>query len=441
MQTQTAPPHTAQPDIAPPLTAEPQSARPPSAPPAPPASPLGANRDFRLLWAGGLLASLGAQLSSIALPLLVLRETGSAARAGAIGTVSVGALLLTMLPGGVLADRIERRRLMRLCDVGSLLAVAALVLAVLHGHAPLPLVLLVAAAGALISSAYGPAASGLLRAVVPPEQVRAAASRMQARGAAARLAGPLGGGALFAWHPVLPFLAEGVGLLLSTVCVALMRTRSHPAKRAGSAFSKAELTAGLAFIWHRPYLRTLLLIFGLGMNFAFSALMFATLAVASDGGRSGVGGGTVVSCTAAGALAGALLAPRLDARARNGSLVAVSCWAAALTAGVLVVIRLPLLIGLLCAVCICLSTVASIGFVSGMLLAAPPDRIGRVQSAAGFLSTLVQPFGPLVGGLLLGALGGGATFALLALVIALCAAVVTWAPPVRRGPAPQPAGA
>ncbi|MFD7587477.1 MFS transporter [Kitasatospora sp. NPDC059811] len=408
---------------------------------------LSRNRDFRLLWVGGLMASLGSQLASIALPLLVLRETGSAAQAGAIGTVSIGALLLTMLPGGVIADRIERRRLMRVCDVGSLLAVTALVIAVLRGHTPLPLVLLVAAAGALITSAYGPAAGGLLRAVVPREQVRAASSRMQARGAAARLVGPIAGGALFAWHPVLPFLAEGVGLLLSTVCVALMRTRSVPAARSGAAFSRGELTAGLSFIWRQPYLRTLLLIFGLGMNFAFSALMFTTLAVASDGGRSGIGGGTVVSCTAAGALAGALLAPRLEARtgprarsgAGDGRLVALSCWAAAATAGVLVLTRIPLLIGLLCAVCMCLSTVASIGFVSGMLLAAPPDRIGRVQSAAGFLSTLVQPFGPLVGGALLGALGGTRTFALLALAISLCAAVVTWAPPVRRGPAPAPA--
>nr|WP_074003720.1 MFS transporter [Streptomyces sp. CB02056] len=402
-------------------------------------TPLSRNRDFRLLWAGGLLASLGSQLASIALPLLVLRETGSAARAGAIGTVSVGALLITTLPGGVLADRIERRRLMRICDVLSLLAVAALVVAVLRGHTPLPLVLLVAAAGALISSVYGPAAGALLRAVVPTGQAREASSRMQARGAAARLAGPLGGGALFAWHPVLPFLAEGVGLLLSTVCVALIRTRAKPATTGGPAFSRAELTAGLAFVWHRPYLRTLLLVFGLGMNFAFSALMFTTLAVASDGGRSGLGGGTVVSCTAAGALAGALLAPRVAARARDGSLVALACWACALTAGVLVLTRAPLVIGLLCAVCMCLSTVASIGFVSGMLTAAPPDRIGRVHSAAGFLSTLVQPFGPLVGGVLLGSLGGTRTFALLALAIALCAAVVTWAPPVRRGPVLSPA--
>ncbi|MGW4892552.1 MFS transporter [Kitasatospora sp. NPDC004240] len=405
------------------------------------ATSLGSIRDFRLLWIGGLAASLGTQMSAIALPLLVLRQTGSAVQAGAIGTVSIGALLVTMLPGGVLADRIERRRLMRLCDVGSLLAVAALVVAVLNGSAPLALVLLVAAAGAVINSFYAPAAMGLLRAIVPAELMGTASSRLQARNAAARLTGPLIGGALFAWDPVVPFVAEGIGLLLSTVCVALMRTRSAAAKRAGSPFSRSELTAGLTFLWEFPYLRTVLLVFGLGMNFAFGAMTFAALAVASDGGRSGIGGGTIVSFTAAGSLAGALLAPKVKAQARTAPLVAATCWACAGTAAVLAVVQHPLLIGVLCGACICLSSVASIGFLSTLLLATPPDRVGRVQSSAGFLSTLVQPFGPLVGGALLGGWGLTTTFGLLGAVFALCAAVVSWAPSARRGPGEAPAEA
>src|SRR6185312_8383542 len=101
------------------------------------------------------------------------------------------------LPGGALADMVERRRLMRLCDVGSLLAVTALTVSVLTGQAPLVLVLLVAAAGAVLNSFYGPAALGLLRAVVPEHLLGQASSRMQARSATVRLAGPMVGGALF----------------------------------------------------------------------------------------------------------------------------------------------------------------------------------------------------------------------------------------------------
>lgn len=265
---------------------------------------LHANRDFRLLWLSGLFAVIGTQMTALALPLLVLRETGSAVQAGAIGTVSIASLLVTMLPGGVVADRVERRRLMRLCDLGSLTVVTALVVAVWNGHAPLALVLLVAAAGAVITSLYGPAAFGLMRAVVPKDQMGTATARLQARTATARLVGPLIGGALFGVHPVLPFLAEAVGLALSTLCVALVRTRSRPAARPGRAFSRRELTAGLAFLWQLPYLRTVLLVFGLGMNFGFGAMSFTALSVFSDSGRSGVGGGLVVACTSAGALAG-----------------------------------------------------------------------------------------------------------------------------------------
>jgi MFS family permease len=403
-------------------------------------------REFRLLWLAGLLAALGAQMTALALPLLVLRQTGSPVQAGAIGTVSVGALLITMLPGGALADMVERRRLMRLCDVGSLLAVTALTVSVLTGQAPLVLVLLVAAAGAVLNSFYGPAAFGLLRAVVPEDMLGQASSRMQARSATVRLAGPMVGGALFGWHPAAPFLAESVALLLSTVCLALMRTRSTPAPRSGQGLRVREMGAGLSFLWRQPYLRTVLLVFGLGMNAAFSAMMFAALTIASDNGHSGIGGGTIVSLTAAGSLVGALIAPRLRPEERTGVFITGTCWACAGAVGVLTFAPHPILIGVLAAGCMVLASIASIGFLTCLLLATPDQNVGRVQSAASFLSTLVQPFGPLVAGALLGAWGTTATFGLLAGVFTVCAVVMTMAPaPASPGltnlEAPRPAPA
>jgi MFS family permease len=389
-------------------------------------------RDFRLLWVGGLLASMGAQMSILALPLLVLRHTGSAVQAGAVGTVSIGALLVTMLPGGALADSVERRRLMRWCNVGSLLAVSALAVTVLHGRSPLILVLLVAGASALITSVSGPAALGLLRAVVPAHRLGTAASQMQARGAVARLAGPLAGGALFAWHPAAPFVAEAVGLLLSAICLAFMRTRSRPERRSGSTFSAEHLGAGLTFLLRQPYLRTVLVVFGLGMNSAFSAMMFAALAIASDGGHSGLGGGMVASLTALGSLAGALLAPRLRPDEHPALLITGTCWTCAVAVAVLALFHPPVLIGVLAALCMATASLASIGFLTSLLLATPDEKVGRVQSAGSFLSTLVQPLGPLAAGALLGAFGETTTFAVLCAVFTLCAVILTWSPAVRQ---------
>jgi len=389
--------------------------------------------EFRLLYASGLLASLGSQISVLALPLLVLRQTGSAVEAGAIGTVSVGALLLTALPGGALADSVERRRLMRICDVGSLLAASALAVAVLHGESPLVLVLLVAGASAVINSFYGPAALGLLRAVVPKDMLATAASRMQARGAAVRLVGPLLGGALFAWHTAAPFVAEAIGLLLSTTCLAFMRTRSTPEVRSGSILSKEQLGAGLVFLWNQPYLRTVLIIFGLGMNSAFSAMIFAALTISSNNGHSGLGGGLVGSLTALGSLAGALVAPRVQTSGgRSATLIRATCWTCAAAVGVLAISHPPVLIGLMAAVCMAMASVASVGFLTSLLMLTPEVMTGRVQSAANLLSSLAQPLGPLSAGVLLSTWGASPTLGLLACIFAVCAIAVTWAPSIRR---------
>ncbi|MGW2520685.1 MFS transporter [Streptomyces sp. NPDC001617] len=401
---------------------------------------LGGIRDFRLLWISGLLASLGSQMSAIALPLLVLHQTGSPVEAGAVGSVSVGALLITMLPGGMLADTVERRRLMRVCDLASALAAGALAVAVLMGRTPLALVLLVAAIGAVISSLYGPAALGLLRAIVPSELLGGASSRLQARGAAARLVGPIAGGALYAVHPALPFAAEAIGLLLSTSCLAFVRTRSAPDPGARSAFSKREFVAGVTFIWSRPYLRTVLLVFGLGMNAAFGSMMFVALATASRGGSSGIGGGTIVSLTAVGSLAGSLLAPKVPSGLRPGMLIGATCWVCTGAALLLPASRSPLYVGMLCSLVIATASVASIGFLTSLLTATPEHMVGRVQSAAGFVSSLVQPLGPLAGGALLVSCGASTTYLVLGGVFLTCAALVSWAPSVRRQPPPNMAG-
>lgn len=393
-------------------------------------------REFRLLWVSGLLAAVGAQMSLLALPLVVLRETGSAVQAGTVGTVSVAALLVTMLPGGALADAAERLRLLRVCTGGSLLVVSVLTLAILAGRAPLPLVLLVAGAAAVIGGVTLPASLGLMRAVVPERLLGAASARFQARSAAARLVGPLAGGAIFAWHPAAPFVVEAVALLLALLCLAMMRTRSAPPPRSGP--TRWQLGVGVTFLWRDRYLRTVLLVFGLGMNAAFSALAFVSLVIASDAGRRGAAGGMVVSLTAAGALAGALLAPLLHPERRAGALLAATCWVCTTTAVVLVVSHPPLLIGLLAAACTAIAGIGSIGFITALLTATPEAMVGRVQSAASFISTLAQPLGPVAGGALLGAGGAHSTFATIGAVFALCAVVLTVASVAQRRSAAGP---
>jgi MFS family permease len=70
------------------------------------------DRDFTLLWSSQTLSDIGSSTTLVAVPLPVLSLGGSATAAGGVGTSAAVAQALMRLPGGALADRWNRRRLM-----------------------------------------------------------------------------------------------------------------------------------------------------------------------------------------------------------------------------------------------------------------------------------------------------------------------------------------
>ncbi|NUR24825.1 MAG: MFS transporter, partial [Catenulispora sp.] len=82
----------------------------------PPPPSLWRNRAFNLLWTSQALSDLGSAMSNLALPLLTLGITRSPIQAGVVGTASAVVRLACQLPAGVLTDRIDRRKLMLVCD-------------------------------------------------------------------------------------------------------------------------------------------------------------------------------------------------------------------------------------------------------------------------------------------------------------------------------------
>lgn len=394
---------------------------------------LRANRDFRLLWAGGLLASLGSQMAALALPLLVLAETGSPAWAGVVGSVSAAATLVSLLPGGAIADAVERRRLMVTCEFAAAVAAAAMAFVALAGHATVVLALPTAVLSAVLGSVYGPAASALLRAAVAGEQLGSAMSYLQARSAAARLGGPLLGGALFGISPALPFAVQAGGLLASCGCLLAVRTRARATSGAG-VLSPRSLFAGLAFLRRDPFLRVALVIAGTGLNAAFGAVLLAAIASAGRHDPSGRSSGLIVAFAGAGALAGSLLAPLLRAQERTRASILIACWTCATAVFSLSLVSNVLAVALLMASCTLTAAVANIAFSANMLLATPRDLIGRVQAAAGFISMIVQPVGPLAGGVLLSRIGEHDTFTILGAALAGGAIAATIARGLRAVP-------
>jgi MFS family permease len=85
-------------------------------------------RDFRLLWAGQAISSLGTQIQTVALAWLVYDLTGSAAQLGAVGLARAIPTMALSLFGGTLADRRDRRRLLIISE--TILAVLSALLAI-----------------------------------------------------------------------------------------------------------------------------------------------------------------------------------------------------------------------------------------------------------------------------------------------------------------------
>ncbi|MDX6442899.1 MAG: hypothetical protein QOE43_2628, partial [Gaiellaceae bacterium] len=97
--------------------------------------PLRKNRDFVLLQVGQTLSTIGSEATALAYPLLVLALTGSPAQAGIVGFARIVPWALFGFVAGVVADRLNRKRVMVVCDVVRIAAVLSLVVTLAMGHA------------------------------------------------------------------------------------------------------------------------------------------------------------------------------------------------------------------------------------------------------------------------------------------------------------------
>jgi hypothetical protein len=90
-------------------------------------------RDFRILWTGQVVSSVGTRVSGVAFPLLTLALTHSATAVGIVSFAGALPLLLLTLHAGALVDRHDRKRLMAACEAARALALGSVVAGV-HWH-------------------------------------------------------------------------------------------------------------------------------------------------------------------------------------------------------------------------------------------------------------------------------------------------------------------
>ena len=165
---------------------------------------------------------------TLALSFAVLDLTGSVTDLGLMLAVSRIPLVATVLAGGVVADRISRRRVMVAADLVRMAAQGLTAGLLIAGVAQLWQLLVLQALAGTAAGFFYPAATGLLPVTVPPEQLQQANAFRGLSDSIARIAAPaLGGVIVVASSPGWALAVDAGSFAVSAVTLALLHLPPH----------------------------------------------------------------------------------------------------------------------------------------------------------------------------------------------------------------------
>lgn len=394
------------------------------------------NRDFTALWIGQTISELGTRTSLFVFPVLGYALTGSTLLAALVEGVHLLGLAAALLPAGVAADRLDRRRIMRTASAAGGLLYASLALAGWYGALTLPHLLVVALLSGVAAGAFAPAETSTVRAVVPTEALPAALSQQQARVHIAGLLGAPLGGALYGVTRWLPFAADAVTFAVSWLLLGRIRTDLRPSRAPDAApASVRDLVTGLRFVLAHPFLRVHTA-WAMATNLVVNAVFLMAVLRLVEAGFPPVRIALVEVTAGMCGLAGAAVAPWLIDRLPTGRLTIAVAWGFVPLLLPMIVWNNPLVVAIALGAGLLLNPAGNAGIGSYRIAVTPPELLGRVQSTTLFLSMSAMPLAPLLGGALLTGLGGPAAVAVLAGLGAGVALIPTLARSVRAVPRP-----
>lgn len=286
-------------------------------------------RDYRLLWATMVTATMVMWLRILATAQWLLDETGSAVLVGFIGVVQLVVQIPALLWGGTLADHVDRKRLMVAANLTTCLAMAALGALNFTGWLTPWMVYLGIALTAFTQMLANPARSAMVPMVVPQKDLMLAASTDTASQNAASIAGPL----VFAAVAVssgltAAFFTAAAISLLSTVIPAFIHAHGLAGGHEEGAprSTLQQTTEGLRYVAKHPILPGLFLL-DTGITVAsFYREILPVLALGLfAGGASATG--LLGAANSTGAIAGSFLALLLVGYRAKGMLVLYASFA------------------------------------------------------------------------------------------------------------------
>lgn len=284
------------------------------------------HRDFRLLWMGQIVSVTGSQMQLAAINWHIYLLTRSALALGLVGACRAVPIILCSLMGGVVADVLDRRRLMMATQTVMLACSATLALVTFAGLERVWPIFLLTSIAAAAWAFDTPARQALMPTLVPVKDFPNAVSLSMLMFQIGLIVGPPLAGFLMASHgPGLVYAINAASFLAVILGLALMRTSGRPEKTGSEAprISLAAMVEGLRFVWRTPIIVQT-------MTLDFIATFFASAnqllpIFATDILRVGAQGyGFLAAAPAGGAVVSGLIMARLGTLKRQGLIVIVS---------------------------------------------------------------------------------------------------------------------
>ena len=268
------------------------------------------HRNYRIFFTGQLVSLAGTWMQNVALAWLVIELSGSALAIGALAFWRFVPFTLFGLVAGVVADRIESRKLVMTTQAAAMAISIALAVVTLTDTASLPLVYVLAALGGIALAFDAPGRQSLTFQMVGPRELPNAVALNSGLFNGSRVIGPaIAGLVIAAVGTGLCFVLNAVSVLAVLTALALVREQElRTVEKDPSARVVDGLRRAFSYAWNDPQLRLVLAVVTVVSTVGFNFHVLVPLLAADTLHVGPEGFGFLSASFGVGALAGALAA-------------------------------------------------------------------------------------------------------------------------------------
>jgi MFS family permease len=209
------------------------------------------NNNFTLFATGRMISLLGSGIQNVAIPLYILRTTGSGLIMGTYAFAQLLPQIFLMPLGGVLGDNFNRKKIMITMDVLSGLTSLFLAFTIVNGSLSIPLLFVCQIFLSSFFSIFDTSTAAMVPEIVDKDKLLKGNSIIGSIDSATFIAGPIIGAAIFGLAGIkIVFIIDGVSFLLSAISEMFIEYKPHLEKSTRLSFAKTkkDILQGFSFL-------------------------------------------------------------------------------------------------------------------------------------------------------------------------------------------------